>query len=512
MFSGGRNKTHNNERFVRFWWEVAVNSKWRVYSNGGQFRKWYGNDMEVVDWSASAKSFYAKCGGLLNEKFVDKEGLTWNAIASGNPSFRIKPMHSIHSSVSPTVFNHNYQCNFFLLGFLNSVVSIELSKIINPTLHTLVSDVLDLPDLSEKTDKTTLECISALSTQCIALTHTDWDNFEASRDFKVFPLMTYKTVTNLKYETNNATVEQTFKSWEIDTDKQFAQLKANEEELNRIFIDIYGLQDELTPKVEDKDVTIRKADLGRDIRSFVSYAVGCMFGRYSLDESGLILAGGTFDEARYTIYPPAKDNIIPIGTADYFNNDIVLRFVEFVSKVYGEATLSENLDFIANAIYPNASGTARERIRRYFHNDFYKDHVKIYLKRPIYWLMNSGKKDGFKALFYLHRYDKYTMARARTEYLHPLQRKYDAEVKRMELLAAETENSRDKASIRKVVGILRNQIDECRIYDQVLAHIAHQQIILDLDDGVKVNYAKFQGVEVAKDDGTADKMDLLGRI
>ena len=307
-------------------------------------------------------------------------------------------------------------------------------------------------------------------------------------------------------------IADTFANHEKEAQERFNQLKHNEEELNRIFIDIYGLQNELTPEVEDKDVTVRKADLGRDIRSFISYAVGCMFGRYSLDEDGLVFAGGNFDLAQYKTVKPSVDNIIPIGTNDYFENDIVLRFVDFVRKVYGEDTLGENLDFIANALYPNSSGVASELIRRYFLTDFYKDHIKIYQKRPIYWLFDSGKKGGFKALFYLHRYDKYTMARARTDYLHPLQRKYDAEVKRLEMLASETEDSREKTSIRKQADVLRGQIDECRTYDQVLAHIAHQQIELDLDDGVKVNYAKFQGVEVPKDDGKVEKMDLLGRI
>ena len=252
--------------------------------------------------------------------------------------------------------------------------------------------------------------------------------------------------------------------------------------------------------------------MGRDIRSFISYSVGCMFGRYSLDELGLIFAGGKFDESRYEVFAPTSNNLIPIGVQDYFDNDIVTRFVEFVCIVYGEDTLGENLDFIADALYPTGNGTAKERIRQYFLKDFYKDHVKVYQKRPIYWLMDSGKKDGFKALIYLHRYDKFTITMARTDYLHPLQRKYDAEIKQLERLASETENSRDKATHRKEASILQARLDECQAYDPVVSHFAHQQIELDLDDGVKVNYAKFQGVEVPMDDGKPVKMDLLGRI
>jgi len=237
-----------------------------------------------------------------------------------------------------------------------------------------------------------------------------------------------------------------------------------------------------------------------------------MFGRYSLDEPGLVFAGGNFDISRYTAFKPVEDNIIPINGAEYFDSDIVARFVEFVRTVYGANTLGENLTFIADALYPGGSGTALERIRRYFTGDFYKDHVKIYQKCPIYWLMDSGKKDGFKALFYLHRYDKFTVARARTDYLHPLQRKYDAEIKQLEMLASETANAREKAAYGKTAETLRTKMDECRIYDQIVSHIAHLQITLDLDDGVKVNYEKFQGVAVPKDDGKTETMDLFAKI
>jgi len=311
---------------------------------------------------------------------------------------------------------------------------------------------------------------------------------------------------------NAVLIKDKFAEWERECDERFNTLKANEEELNRIFIDIYGLQDELTPEVEDKDVTVRRADLSREIRSLISYAIGCMFGRYSLDEPGLVFAGGEFDMTRYKTFIPEEDNIVPIGSADYFDDDIVILFIQFIRTVYGDSTLGENLIYIADALYPNGSGTAQERLRRYFLNDFYKDHVKIYQKRPIYWMLDSGKKDGFKALFYLHRYDKFTIARARTDFLHPLQRKYEAEIKRLEMLSDNTENAREKASYRKEIDVLHTKIDECRNYDQVVSHIAHQQIELDLDDGVKVNYAKFQGVEVPIDGGKSVKMDLLAKI
>ncbi|QAT50989.1 hypothetical protein EQM14_15115 [Caproiciproducens sp. NJN-50] len=359
--------------------------------------------------------------------------------------------------------------------------------------------------------------------------------------------------TIIKWSKGTAPITQAFDAWERFTYEQFAKLKANEEELNRIFIKIYGLQDELTPEVENKDVTIRHADLGRDIRSFLSYAVGCMFGRYSLGKPGLVFAGGNFnsiyhrykgqtpcdengellfgsgyagissapyhypefkDHDKWTAcsFEPDEDNIVPIGSADYFNDDIVVRFTEFVRVVYGDSTLGENLNFIASALYPNVNGSAKDKIRRYFLNDFYKDHCKVYQKRPIYWLLDSGREDGFKALFYLHRYDKYTVARARTDYLHPLQRKYEAEIGRLEMLSGATNDIREKATYRKEIEALQRKIEECRTYDQVVAHIAHQQIELDLDDGVKVNYTKFQGVKVPMDNGKTVPMDLLAKI
>lgn len=405
--------------------------------------------------------------------------------------------------------------------------------ILQSTLNLQISDVGNVPVII---DNGIYDNVKLLVFQNIDVSRADWDSFETSWDFKLHPLIQFRQSNALWGDPtaedfrNNGSIELSYKAWETFTEIQFSQLKANEEELNRIFIDIYGLQDELTPEVEDKDVTIRKADLGRDIRSFISYAVGCMFGRYSIYTEGLLYAGGSGhfsnlvekiqDHLRakgLSMFPenefyPENDNILPIGSADYFEDDIVVRFVEFVRTVYGNDTLSENLNFIADALYPTGNGSAQEKIRRYFLNDFYKDHLKIYQKRPIYWLLDSGKKDGFKALFYLHRYDKYTIARVRTDYLHPLQRKYEAEIKRLEMLATATDNARDKAAYRKEIDALQAKIDECRTYDQVVSHIAHQQIELDLDDGVKVNYEKFQGVEVPKDNGKTEKMDLLAKI
>ncbi len=371
---------------------------------------------------------------------------------------------------------------------------------LNPTVTLQVKDVKNTPIIIDADRK---EYVEELGEQSTEISHIDWDSFETSWEFQAHPLIN-----------GEISIKMAFDKWQDETAIRFTALKANEEELNRIFIDIYGLQEELSPEVEDKDITVRRADLGRDIRSFVSYAVGCMFGRYSLDVPGLAYAGGQWDESKYRSFIPDAQNIIPITDADYFDDDIVMRFVEFVKVVYGEDTLAENLEFIAKALYPNGNGTAREMIRRYFQNDFFKDHCKIYQKRPIYWLFDSGKQNGFKALIYLHRYDKYTVARVRTEYLHPLQRKYDAEIERMNNLAVLPETSaRDKAAYKKQTEKISKQIAECRTYDQIIAHIASQSIELDLDDGVKVNYAKFQNVEVPNDGGKGTaKMNLLGKI
>ena len=277
----------------------------------------------------------------------------------------------------------------------------------------------------------------------------------------------------------------------MECNVRFTQLKQNEEELNRTFIDIYGLQEELTPEVEDKDITVRKADLERDIRSFISYAVGCMFGRYSLDQEGLIYAGGEWNPEQYKTFPADKDNIIPICDDEYFEDDIVGLFIQFVKIVYGEETLEENLKFIADAL--GGKGSPKEVIRNYFIKDFYKDHCKIYQKRPIYWLFDSGKKNGFKALIYMHRYQPDTIARIRTDYVHQQQSRYRTSLEDLER-RMEDADTRERVKLNKKLKTLKNQMDEIHEYEEKIHHLADQMISIDLDDGVKKNYAKFQEV------------------
>lgn len=286
-------------------------------------------------------------------------------------------------------------------------------------------------------------------------------------------------------------ISDKYKEWEIECEERFNQLKANEEELNRIFIEIYGLQDELTPEVEDKDVTVRKADLQREIKSLISYAVGCMFGRYSIDVEGLAYAGGDWDESKYQTIIPDTDNIIPICDEEYFDDDLTGNFVRFVEAVYGKETLEENLKFIADAL--GGKGTSREVIRKYFLNDFFKDHCKIYQKRPIYWLFSSGKKNGFKALCYMHRYQPDLLARMRTDYVHEQQERYRTQISLLEE-SVEKVTTSEKVKINKEIKKLREQTLEIKDYEEKVHHLADMMIDIDLDDGVKVNYAKFSDV------------------
>ena len=473
--SGGRIKTHDNNLYVRNWWEVyEIGDRWIPYTNGGEYRKWYGDYLDVVDWSEKAREFYGNHGGLCKEIFWFKEGLTWGAITSGDNSYRIKPKQFMFSSASPTVFTSSFTCDMSVLAFLNTKVAKYISKIINPTLNQNVNDTLRIPyyGFSEKA--------SNCASKCIEISKIDWDAFETSWDFQHHPLLR-----------KVSTIAGAFDQWQTECDDRFNQLKANEEELNRIFIDIYGLQDELTPEVEDKDVTVRKADLGRDIRSFISYAVGCMFGRYSLDVDGLAYAGGEWDSSKYVSYAADKDNIIPICDDEYFEDDIVGLFVKFVKTVYGADTLDENLKFIADAL--GGKGQPKDVIRNYFLSDFYSDHCKIYQKRPIYWLFDSGKKNGFKALIYMHRYQPDTIARICTDYVHEQQARYRTALANLEQRIANASTG-ERVKLNRKLTTLQAQDTEIRTYEEKIHHLADQMISIDLDDGVKKNYAIFQDV------------------
>lgn len=499
-FSGGRNKTHGNEKYTRMWWEIANREKWQLYVKGGDFRRWYGNQEVVVDWSEQAKSEYASHGGLYNQDYVNKSGICWTLITSAKTAFRYKIPEAHYDSGSPTIFNKNFTLDLTLLGFLNSNIATEYLQLLNPTINMGNTYVLSLPYLNVGKYK---EEIENLVKENIDNAKEDWDSFENSMQFMLHPFV--------KFKKENDKIENCFLMWKQYTDQNFEKMKQSECKLNEIFAKVYGLSNEINIQVSDKDISVRKANLKREIKSFVSYVVGCMFGRYSLDSEGLVYAGGEWDERKYLTYIPDWDNCIPITDEEYFSDDIVGRFVEFVKTVYGADTLEENLDFIANAL-GNKGDTSREVIRNYFLKDFYTDHLKVYQKRPIYWLFDSGKQNGFKALIYMHRYDADTVGRVRTDYLHRAQKYVETAMQSAQYTIDNATSASEKSKATKAVTKYTKQLAEMKIYDEAIAHVANQRIEIDLDDGVKVNYAKFQGVEVAQEGKKALKVDLLAKI
>lgn len=495
--SPSQNVTGNNDRFVRKFWElsnvkVGGRDEWIFYAKGGGFRKWWGNLLDIVNWTPTARYIYQHGDGhhasqIINKDYWYRKGITWGLITSSIPSFRVMPEGATFDKGGSTIIVEREVYNY-ALGLLNSKVFLVVAKALNPTLNFQVKDICSLPLVIS-----CLDVINSTVDKCIDISQVDWDSFETSWDFKTHPLL--KPVP---------LISEAFAQWSDECEKRFTRLKSNEEELNRIFIDIYGLQDELTPEVEEKDVTVRRADLTRDIKSLVSYAVGCMFGRYSLDVEGLAYAGGEWDGSKYKTFIPDPDNCIPVTDEEYFRDDIVVRFVDFIRTVYGADTLEENLTFIADALGTRGN-TSRERIRNYFLNDFIKDHIKMYQKRPIYWMFDSGKQNGFRALVYMHRWNADTTGNVRVEYLHKLQRIYENEIRQSQDVA-ETGSGREVSAAQKRIEKLTKQLKETHDFDEKIAHLALSRIDIDLDDGVKVNYEKVQ----TGDDGK--KIEVLTKI
>ena len=512
--------TTNNNLFLKMWFEPCIekcgfgsftatsakesSKKWFRYNKGGEFRRWYGNNDYVVNWENDGeklKKYVSERYGSYSKEIRSEdryfyESITWSGVTSSQTGFRFSSQGAIFDSGANGLFADETRILKYTLGFLNTKLVVDFVKCKNPTINTGSGTIGKLP-IRIQDDK--IQYVNTIVDECIEQSKTDWDIFETSWDFQHHPLLR-----------EVSTIDEAFEQWQVECDDRFNQLKANEEELNRIFISIYGLQEELTPEVEDKDVTVRKADLGRDIRSFISYAVGCMFGRYSLYNEGLLYAGGSggdfgslvekiqdylreqgksrFPENEF--YPDA-DNIIPVCDDEYFEDDIVGLFVEFVKTVYGADTLDENLEFIANAL--GGKGQPKDVIRNYFLNDFYSDHCKIYQKRPIYWLFDSGKKNGFKALIYMHRYQPDTIARIRTDYVHEQQARYRTAIVDLEQRIANA-SAGERVKLNKKLTTLQAQDTEIRTYEEKIHHLADQMISIDLDDGVKKNYAIFQDV------------------
>ena len=537
--------TGDNDTFIRLWFEVSGQKfsmtgngrKWFPMTKGGDFRRWYGNNDYVVNWENDGfalRNFKDEDGKLRsvlrNTQFYLRECISWNdTTATGKIAFRYQPEGYISNASGPCVFaDHDL---FYLFGLLNSIVSQKLLEILAPNMKFEVGQMALVPIIKKQSNY-----IDDLVRKTVDIVKSDWDSFETSWDFKLHPLVeNQQYAATYHFDEQNTPahhISAAYQMWVATTERRFQQLKTNEEELNRIFIDIYGLQGELTPEVDDKDVTVRKADLGRDIRSLISYAVGCMFGRYSLDKPGLIFAGyskieqttkmldgddpelekfakqnadgsvsyGSYyhevNQDNYKSFPIDTDNIIPICDDDYFDDDITGRFVKWVETVYGKETLEENLKFIADAL--GGKGTPREVIRNYFLNDFYADHCSTYSvtgsgKRPIYWLFDSGKKNGFKALIYMHRYQSDLLARMRTDYVHEQQERYRTQLTHL-TDAIEHAGAAERVKLTKQQKKLQEQALEIQKYEEKIHHLADQNIQIDLDDGVKHNYELFADV------------------
>lgn len=499
-----------NDQFLRLWYEVAFgnigwnakaandtincNFKWYKQMKGGDFRRWYGNREYVIDWENNGDRIQhfadEKTGRIRSHNYnLDynfHEMLTWTNISTGKFSLRYVEEGFVFDTTSSAMFL-SHRNVFYVLALMNSCVAQNYLSVLCPTLKYQPGNVVKVPYIEKSKGD-----VEELSKKCVALSKDDWDSFETSWDFTRHPFIKAITKYPNMMDIGNIYLAECYDIWAGECEERFEKLKANEEELNRIFIDIYGLQDELTPEVEDKDVTVRKADLGRDVRSFISYAVGCMFGRYSPTYDGLAYAGGTWDDGKYNIYKPDADGIIPICDDEYFEDDMVGRFVEFVRVVYGDSSLEDNLRFIANAL--GGKGQPKEVIRNYFLNDFYADHCKIYQKRPIYWLFDSGKKNGFKCLIYLHRYQPDTIARIRTDYVHEQQARYRTAIEDLEKQVAAATSTSERVKLTKQLNKVQAQDTELHQYEEKVHALADQMIKIDLDDGVKHNYEIFKDV------------------
>ena len=517
--------TGNNEMFVRMWQEVdftkvglqihsrkeAVESKlkWFPYSKGGDFRRWYGNDNFIVNWEndgqfmRNLKDSKGKIPAhAFNLEYIFKRNVTWNSLSSYKFTARLSDWGHLYDAAGSFADIESEKLYYFISYLCSNVAQYFLSAM-NPTLNFQKGNIASLPLKYAPNKK-----IDILTENNILLSKDDWDSFETSWDFKEHPLIRWsKSLWDAtaisasiyhfygEHVSISCPLELCYLLWQGECNERFNALKTNEEQLNRLFIDIYGLQNEIEPYVEDKDVTVRKADLTRDIKSFISFAVGCMFGRYSLDIEGLVYAGGEWNENKYLSYSPDSDNIIPICDDEYFSDDIVGRFVEFVKVAYGEDSLNENLQFIANAI--GGKGTAREILRAYFLNDFFKDHCNTYQvtgagKRPIYWLFDSGKKNGFKALVYIHRYTPDLIARMRTQYIHEQQARYRNQIEMLERQIDGDVSTSKRVRLNKQLKKFKEQDEELHKYEEKIHHWADRMEPMDLDDGVKANYAKFQ--------------------
>lgn len=513
-------KTGDNDKFLRLWNEVNfndfakniksfedaknVNSKWFPYNKGGEYRKWYGNNEYVVNWQ--------NCGdAIFNNAKIDKRNvqdypsnlkfipsISWSLISSGAPSFRYKEYSISDIAGMSCWYQNDIGSLLYILGFTNSILTHKMLKLLAPTINYQAGDIGRLPIIVNENIKSN---IVSLVKENISISKDDWDSFETSWDFEQHPLLRfsnrnkglvdYKNIHKIEPITAGDKVQDCFNKWKEYKQEQFNKLKANEEELNRLFIEIYGLQDEMTPGVDDKDITVALADELRDIKSLLSYAVGCMFGRYSLDKKGLVFAGGEFNKDNYKTFKADDDAIIPILSEHYFSDDITERFKKFIKIVFGDKYYEENLEYIASVLGKKNNETADDTIRNYFLKDFYNDHVKRYQKRPIYWLFSS-KNGNFNALIYLHRYNKDTVNIILNNYLREYRGKLEQSIHNDKQLLTGSASDKDKSKAQKEIEIAQKIVNEVTDYERdILYPLATERKEIDLDDGVKVNYLKF---------------------
>ncbi len=479
-------QTGDNDRFLRYWFEIPIEEidfnknekrgykkRWYPHPKGGAFQKWYGNYDYVVNWQNDGEDIRRFNNSKITIKKYNRNGICWSHTTNGAFSARKYYESSIPNLENPILFCDGKEQKY-LLALLNSKVVNYLLNMINSTMHYHVSDVLHLPLLFIDNPQK----IENISDESVELVKKDWDSYELSWNFLRHPLC--KKDSNL--------ISEIYKKYEKDKKKLRDKLIKNEEYLNKEFIVLYGLQNELDEKIEDKSVSIKKTDRKKDIESFLSYAVGCMFGRYSLDFDEVIYSGGEWHSDKYISYIPEKNNIVTICEDNYFENDVVSMLEDFLIKLYGKGSLEDNLCFIAESI--GGEGQPRQVIRKYFINSFFKNHCKLYRKRPIYWLFDSGKKNSFKCLIYAHRYNKDLLSLIKNKYISSLKKKYNT---LLEEVSRKMNVSKSKADL-KLRNKYKEQLEELNLFEEKILQIEKSNISIDLDDGIKNNYALFQSV------------------
>lgn len=505
--------TSDNNRFLRQWFELDINRicfdahnlsdavkrkmKWFPYNKGGDLRKWYGDNDYVVNWEndgyeiRNVKNDNGKIASRAqNTQYYFKPSVTWSKIGTKKTSFRYKPNGFVFDVAGTSVFADEHT-EKYLIALLNSVVVEKVLEFMSPSLNFEVGHIAKQPVIIDKQ-----EFVENISNENIAICKEEWDDFEDSWDFKKHPLI------------NPGLLEDSYNEWARRSKERFNTLKSNEELLNKTFIEIYKLEEEIKPEINDEDIYLRLADKEREIKSLISYLIGIEMGRYSLDVGGLAYAGGEWNPMNYVTYQPDDDGIIPIYTQLGMADGLTARIIKLIKHIYGEDTYRENIEFIAEALGKNQNESAEETVNRYLNYGFYADHLKTYQKRPIYWMFSSGKNDAFKCLVYLHRYNEDTLAKINSKYFLNESARLNVEVNETRTLL-EAADGREKLRLDKQMKLLNARQKEMIEYGQVLDHMANQYINLDLDDGVKVNYAKFQGIEIVNDSGAKVKKDLL---